>query len=33
MRGATQRHWVHQVPKTRKPVGERINLTFRLVRA
>lgn len=32
MRGATQRHWVHQVPKTKKPVGERINLTFRLVR-
>ena len=33
MRGATQRCWVHQVPKTKKAVGERINLTFRLVRA
>ncbi len=31
MRGPTQRHWAHQVPKTKKPVGERINLTFRLV--
>ena len=31
MAGATQRHWVHAVPKTSRPVGERINLTFRLV--
>lgn len=31
MRGATQRLWAHQVPKTAKPVGERINLTFRTV--
>lgn len=31
MRGSTQRLWRHQVPKTAKPVGERINLTFRLV--
>jgi alkylated DNA repair dioxygenase AlkB len=29
MAGATQHHWVHAVPKTRRPVGERINLTFR----
>lgn len=25
----TQRHWEHCVPKTSRPVGERINLTFR----
>lgn len=24
-----QQHWEHCVPKTRRPVGERINLTFR----
>jgi alkylated DNA repair dioxygenase AlkB len=29
MRGATQRCWEHGVPKTKRPVGERINLTFR----
>ncbi len=29
MAGGTQRHWLHQVPKTRRPVGPRINLTFR----
>ena len=29
MRGVTQRHWVHQIPKTARPVGPRINLTFR----
>src|SRR4051812_47757019 len=32
MRGGTQRHWGHRVPKTAKPVAERINLTFRVVR-
>lgn len=31
MSGATQRYWVHAVPKTARPVGERINLTFRRV--
>jgi len=31
MAGTTQHHWVHAVPKTSRPVGERINLTFRLV--
>jgi alkylated DNA repair dioxygenase AlkB len=31
MRGATQRHWRHQVPKTRRPVAPRLNLTFRWV--
>jgi alkylated DNA repair dioxygenase AlkB len=33
MRGDTQANWLHQVPKTRKPVEERINLTFRSVLA
>lgn len=31
MSGVTQHHWVHQLPKTRLPVGPRINLTFRQV--
>lgn len=31
MSGCLQQYWQHQVPKTQKPVGERINLTFRLV--
>jgi alkylated DNA repair dioxygenase AlkB len=29
MAGATQHHWLHQVPKTSRSVGPRINLTFR----
>ena len=29
MRGATQQLWQHQIPKTTRPVGPRINLTFR----
>ena len=29
MRGKTQQFWQHQVPKTKKNIGERINLTFR----
>jgi len=29
MSGTTQHHWQHAVPKTAKPVGPRINLTFR----
>lgn len=32
MRGPTQRHWLHALPKTARPVGPRLNLTFRLVR-
>jgi alkylated DNA repair dioxygenase AlkB len=32
MRGATQHEWAHQVPRTARTVGPRINLTFRLVR-
>ncbi|WP_068803453.1 alpha-ketoglutarate-dependent dioxygenase AlkB family protein [Immundisolibacter cernigliae] len=31
MAGDTQRHWQHAVPKTRRAVGVRINLTFRYV--
>jgi alkylated DNA repair dioxygenase AlkB len=31
MGGDTQRHWKHALPRTRRPVGERINLTFRQV--
>jgi alkylated DNA repair dioxygenase AlkB len=31
MGGALQRQWFHQVPKTKKVVGPRINLTFRLI--
>jgi len=31
MSGATQHHWVHALPKTRRPVGERINLTLRSI--
>jgi alkylated DNA repair dioxygenase AlkB len=27
-----QHFWQHQVPKTSKPVGERINLTFRVIK-
>jgi alkylated DNA repair dioxygenase AlkB len=31
MSGALQRYWQHQVPKVRKNLGERINLTYRFV--
>jgi alkylated DNA repair dioxygenase AlkB len=31
MGGDLQKHWLHQVPRTRSNVGERINLTFRTV--
>ncbi len=31
MAGDTQRCWEHTVPRTKKPVGERLNLTFRWV--
>lgn len=33
MSGLSQQCWVHQIAKTAKPVGPRINLTFRLVRS
>jgi alkylated DNA repair dioxygenase AlkB len=31
MGGTCQHHWLHGVPKTAAPVGERINLTFRRI--
>ena len=31
MRGDTQRNYKHALPRTAKPVGERINLTFRRI--
>jgi alkylated DNA repair dioxygenase AlkB len=31
MRGGTQADWLHKIPKTAKPVEERLNLTFRRV--
>ena len=31
MRGNTQKNYRHALPKTAKPVGERINLTFRRI--
>ena len=31
MAGATQRNWKHALPRTARPVGERINLTYRHV--
>jgi alkylated DNA repair dioxygenase AlkB len=33
MRGTTQQHWRHALPKTAARVGPRINLTFRVIRA
>ena len=32
MAGTMQNHWQHEVPKTKRLVGERINLTFRAIR-
>ena len=31
MRGPTQRHWLHALPKTARSLAPRLNLTFRLV--
>jgi len=31
MRGATQQHWRHALPKTAAVVGPRLNLTFRII--
>ncbi len=31
MTGEMQHHWLHHIPKTKKPIGERINLTFRKI--
>lgn len=32
MKGTTQHFWKHQIPKTTKPIGTRINLTFRIIK-
>jgi len=32
MRGETQHYWQHCIPKTSRPLGPRINLTFRILR-
>lgn len=31
MQGSTQHFWLHQVPKTTKPLQPRVNLTFRVI--
>lgn len=31
MKGETQQFWKHQLPKTKKQIGSRINLTFRRI--
>ena len=31
MREETQHYWEHEIPKTAKPVSERLNLTFRVI--
>ena len=31
MSGKLQTEWKHSIPKTKKPVGERINLTYRII--
>jgi len=31
MSGPTQHYWLHQIAKTTKSIGERINLTFRVI--
>lgn len=32
MKGTTQHFWKHQIPKTSKDIGPRINLTFRIIK-
>jgi alkylated DNA repair dioxygenase AlkB len=32
MKGDTQNYWLHQLPKTKKRIAERINLTFRIIK-
>ncbi|MFC7356955.1 alpha-ketoglutarate-dependent dioxygenase AlkB family protein [Jejudonia soesokkakensis] len=32
MKGNTQHNWKHQIPKTKKKVDSRINLTFRIIK-
>lgn len=32
MEGTTQHFWMHEIPRTAKPIGPRINLTFRTIK-
>ncbi|TDE11280.1 alpha-ketoglutarate-dependent dioxygenase AlkB family protein [Dyadobacter psychrotolerans] len=32
MKGDLQHHWEHRIPKSKKDIAERINMTFRLIR-
>ena len=32
MKGQTQHYWLHQIPKTKRQIGSRINITFRTVK-
>jgi len=32
MRGSTNHHWEHRVPKISEPINERINITFRIIK-
>ncbi|MGA1227134.1 MAG: alpha-ketoglutarate-dependent dioxygenase AlkB family protein [Tamlana sp.] len=31
MKGETQKNWLHQIPKTKRTIGKRVNLTFRII--
>lgn len=31
MKGSTQHHWLHQIPKTTRQIKGRINITFRII--
>ncbi len=31
MSGSTQSHWAHEIPRTAKPLGPRVNLTYRKI--
>lgn len=33
MSGTTQHYWKHQIPKTKKNIGPRLNITFREIKA
>ncbi|WP_248723857.1 alpha-ketoglutarate-dependent dioxygenase AlkB [Seonamhaeicola sp. ML3] len=32
MKGTTQHFWKHKIPKTKRPIDSRINLTFRIIK-
>ena len=32
MAGATQHYWKHQIPKTKKAIGPRLSITFRVIK-